>query len=359
MASRLLNLLLPGRFGNPPYLAWFTSARCNARCGHCFYANRIENPLPGELSTGEAIRFFGQYGSLSYLTLGGGEPTLREDLPEVVGHAARACGLKFLNYISNGFLPDRLADHAERIARAAPGMRATFTISVDGLFAAHDRRRRVDGGFDRLLESVGRLERLKGNYPNLHLSTNTTWMPENRDEIDGIHAFLSDTLRLPHKLILFRDPANWKMPPPGLDIGEYAAKAREIERDTDRRSGTDGGVLQSGRRALDHLRLDALADLASERPRKWSCMAGRSGIVLGETGELLPCEPLGRSYGNVREAGFDAAALLSGDRAKALRKEIAGCRCSWECQLRASLPYQPSLLPRLALAWGKRLFGRG
>ncbi|MHB8763603.1 MAG: radical SAM protein [Deferrisomatales bacterium] len=350
-----MDLILPGTFGNPPYLIWLTSARCNARCAHCFHAERSDRALPDELTTGEAIRFFDRYGPLTYLTLGGGEPSLREDLPEVVERAAKRCGLRFLNYVSNGFLPDQLSKHGDSIARSAPETVTTITISIDGLFEAHDQRRKVKGGFDRVLDSILRLKEIAARRKNLRISTNTVWMPCNKDEIDEIHRYIVDELGLPHKLILFRDPRNWKTVAPGVDVGEYVTKARAVEESTDTRLGGGWGIMQNLRRALDHARLDVLADISSGQDLAWSCMAGRSGVVLSEGGELLPCEPLGRSFGNVRETDFSAAALLRRAAARGVLREVAGCRCVWECQLRASLPYQARMIPRLLRLWVGRI----
>lgn len=340
-------LLLRGGRALPPYLIWLTTARCNARCAHCFHSGVPEGTGGPDLSTGEAVRFFERYGPLVYLSLGGGEPSLREDLPDVVGVATRRCGPAAINCISNGFLPERLAAQAGRIARDAPDTATTFTLSIDGLFEAHDRRRGVEGGFERLLESADRLKRLAAEIPNLAVSTNTTFTPDNAAEIDAIHAFVTKRLELPHRLILFRNPHDWKWPPPALDVGAFVRKAREVERDTRARFGGRGGLLEAARAALDLVRLDVLDDLAAGRPFPWSCRAGRSGLVLAADGELLPCEPLGKSFGNVRDTDCDARNLLSGERAREILAGIAGCRCTWECQLRASLPWQPSRLPGL------------
>ena len=44
------------------------------------------------------------------------------------------------------------------------------------------------------------------------------------------------------------------------------------------------------------------------------CVAGRKLIVVSETGEVMPCEVLDKSIGDLREVDFDIHRLLASDR---------------------------------------------
>ena len=74
------------------------TARCNLRCRYCYFFN---NPamVYRDLPTGEWLSFFDELGSLGVMnvTLAGGEPFIREDLPVLLeassatGCASRSC----------------------------------------------------------------------------------------------------------------------------------------------------------------------------------------------------------------------------------------------------------------------------
>ena len=63
---------------------------CNLRCVHCY--NPTHRALPQELTTEEVRSILTQMANLGVLTvsLSGGEPSLRPDIEEILGHARRA-----------------------------------------------------------------------------------------------------------------------------------------------------------------------------------------------------------------------------------------------------------------------------
>ena len=63
---------------------------CNLRCVHCY--NPTHRALPQELTTEEVRSILTQMADLGVLTvsLSGGEPSLRPDIEEILGHARRA-----------------------------------------------------------------------------------------------------------------------------------------------------------------------------------------------------------------------------------------------------------------------------
>ncbi|MDP7239912.1 MAG: radical SAM protein, partial [Dehalococcoidia bacterium] len=77
-----------------PVVVWNTTQRCNLRCIHC-YASAGDGHYPGELTTAEGralIEDLARYGA-PVLLFSGGEPTMREDLVELLT-LATARGLR-------------------------------------------------------------------------------------------------------------------------------------------------------------------------------------------------------------------------------------------------------------------------
>lgn len=85
------------------------------------------------------------------LTLVGGEPTLREDLPEVI-RLARAQGFTRVGLQTNG---RRLADEALTAALTTAGLTDVHLTVLGGEAAVHDYHSGVEGSFRALLAGLG------------------------------------------------------------------------------------------------------------------------------------------------------------------------------------------------------------
>ncbi|MBN2358345.1 MAG: radical SAM protein, partial [Deltaproteobacteria bacterium] len=74
----------------PVLVSFAVTRRCNLRCPHC-YSESVEEPHPRELNTDEACAVIHDVAAAGtrMIIFDGGEPTLREDLPILVEHAAR------------------------------------------------------------------------------------------------------------------------------------------------------------------------------------------------------------------------------------------------------------------------------
>ncbi len=126
---------------------------CNERCFHC--GSSCASAMDGELTCeewkrviDEAYEDFGT--SRVQLCVTGGEPLLRRDFFEIMGHA-RDRGFRW-GMTSNATLIT--PEVARRLAEV--GM-STISVSIDGLRDTHDRLRGLAGGYDRAMAGVRNL----------------------------------------------------------------------------------------------------------------------------------------------------------------------------------------------------------
>ena len=103
--------------------------RCNLRCRFCFAngGDRADDPPPEELK--QAIREIGEKCARPLLQLSGGEPTLRDDLPELVRFAKEEAGCAYVQVNTNGLRLAREPEYAARLAEA--GLDIVF-LQFDG-----------------------------------------------------------------------------------------------------------------------------------------------------------------------------------------------------------------------------------
>ena len=129
-----------------PLFAWFSlTEECDLRCKYCFADS--SKPVESELSTAEALHIIDNIAEAGTqaIVFGGGEPTLRKDLSEIVQHSSRYMSVA-IN--TNGQALDRY--YIERLAQAGLSQ---IKISVDGLQDTHDWNR-GKGSFEKAIEGL-------------------------------------------------------------------------------------------------------------------------------------------------------------------------------------------------------------
>ena len=103
------------------------TSMCNLRCRYCYYFDNLSVTYQ-DLSTNEWLKFFDELGRCAVMdvTLQGGEPFIRKDLPELI-ESIVANQMRF-SILSNGSLiDDRIASYIAQTNRCD-----SVQISVDG-----------------------------------------------------------------------------------------------------------------------------------------------------------------------------------------------------------------------------------
>ena len=103
------------------------TGRCNLMCKYCFAGERAEADDPPLETVLKQISDIAGMGK-TFLQLSGGEPTLRDDLPEIVLHA-KQCGFEYIQLNSNGL---RLAEDDEYVLRLANAGLSFVFMQFDG-----------------------------------------------------------------------------------------------------------------------------------------------------------------------------------------------------------------------------------
>ncbi|MGC4094785.1 MAG: radical SAM protein [Polyangiaceae bacterium] len=131
----------------PRVAVWELTLRCNLSCGHC--GSRAGKPRERELSTEECLALVEQLASLSVLevSLIGGEAHLHPAFFPVL-HALKSHGIE-VGLTTGGRGIDRAL--AQRMADAGLD---SVSVSLDGLAAAHDAQRGLEGSFEQALQAI-------------------------------------------------------------------------------------------------------------------------------------------------------------------------------------------------------------
>lgn len=130
-----------------PIVVYFeVTLRCNAKCGFCDYWKTDPSARDSELkSFADAARFF----SPMLITFTGGEPTLRNDLEDIVAAVDAAVTLKYVTLLTHGAMlsPER----AKNLWDAGIHQ---FNISLDFLDERHDIARGIPGLTQKIFRNI-------------------------------------------------------------------------------------------------------------------------------------------------------------------------------------------------------------
>ncbi len=339
----------------PIHLTFFVTKRCNSKCPFCFYLKSTPPSPVGvdkseELSLDEIQKISKSLGSLLWLAFSGGEIYLRDDLVHIAKTFYINNKPSIMLFPTNGLMPDVIKEKTEQILRHCKKSIIAVKLSVDGLRKTHDDLRNTPGSFDKTMQTHNMLGELLRKYPNFELGINTVFCSKNQDSMDEIIDFVIGLKNIKtHTISLIRGDLkdeSYKK----VDHKKYFNAIERLEKNL--KNKTSSTYRFKGARikaAQDILQRRLIHKTMTEQRQQIPCFAGRLNIVLGESGEVYPCEILTSSFGNIRDFGYDMRKLLEAGRAKNIINSIGvgKCFCTHECYFMTNILFNPRLYPLL------------
>ena len=331
----------------------FVTGKCNAKCAMCFYANDMAKK-ERDLTFEEIRKISETAGEINKLWVSGGEPTLREDLPEILEMFYQNNHIKDVNMPTNGLKPDRVIEWVERFRTNCPECNINVSISLDGFGETHDTQRGVPGNFYKAIDTIRKVSEHFRNdgkvllnvatvitkynidqindfmvwmYGRFHLSTHTIEAARGVTREDGVKALDESTLRL------IQDEA----------APIYGAYAKRMVANTSGLRKPITKFFYTGIvRALYNIRASNI-----DQPTQWGmdCTAGETTLVIDYDGRFRSCE-LREPLGNVKDYDCNVQRIMQSD---VMKKEVgaighgykANCWCTHGCFITASLIFNP------------------
>ena len=313
---------------------------CNHRCKMCdiwkVYRTDKEK-LQQEITRDDFTTIFNQLqASLLYLDWGGGEPFLRQDLPDILADAARLCPhLSSVVITTNGLLTERILEYTARVASAMKGQIVAIGVSLDGTRDNHNFIRGRDDAYDCAVATLTGLRSLSGKFPNIEPKISYTISYRNAGQLE---IFDREVLR----------PLGLNMGDVGFGVehvGGLFQTAVDPGKAVGRVSETEFKELAKKdiAYAISHLREDNLRLLQKLKSvyRKFflqeipsfldapkhmviPCSATRSSLYLDPYGNLFPCIVWSRRLGHFKDG---IAQLLRSEMVRKTRKDIDAAQC--------------------------------
>ena len=344
----------------------FTTGKCNAACAQCFYADDMAKKEK-DLSFEEIKKLSESAGEINRLWLSGGEPTLREDLPEIIETFYRNNHIKDINLPSNGILSDRLIEWIKRLRKSCPDTNITLSVSFDGFGETHDKQRGV-ASFYKAAECIKKIcdtfkddgkvirncafvitkynldqteDFIRWVFGRFNLQTHTVEAARGNTREAGVKAVTEASLCALQDQISPYTTAYAER----VAEGVKGALAKKITK-----------VFYAGlMRTLYNVRASNI-----DKPTCWNmdCTAGETTLVIDYDGRFRACE-LREPVGRVQDYDCDVRKIVASD---AMKNEIAAighgykanCWCTHGCWIMASLGFNPlKMVQKILSAYGE------
>lgn len=351
--SRLPLYILFRSIGRPKQLPMsltvsVTSA-CNSRCKTC----RIYETRHDQMTVAQYGRLFRSLGRTPvWVTMSGGEPFLREELPEICASLYSHCRPAVINIPTNGILYQKIAPAVHTIATSCSGARVVVNLSLDAVGDMHDEIRGVPGNFEKALKTYHSLKEIQERgLSNLSLGIHTVISQFN---VAAIPKIVPEILSL-HPDSYVTEIAENRVELKTMDLEitpEPTAYRTAIDFITER---TRTYAFRKLGRVIRSFRLEyyqhVKALLFGESAR-WPCYAGFASAQIMPDGQVWACCIRGHSLGHLAQTGYDFPQIWYSRQADEVRQAIKESRC--QCPLANSSYTNMLLHPPTLLAIGAR-----
>jgi len=298
--------------------------RCNLKCIMC---NQWREPAKKELSTEDWRKIITDLrkNGIRNMHFTGGEPLLREDLPELIAYAT-SCGI-VSGVMTNAFILEK-----EKLERLILSGVSSIGVSVDALSDAYEKIRGVQGSFRRLEKSLSLLAEAKKKN-NMSVYINFTLMKSNVGEFVKVKK-AADLLGIPvgvclldkHSYIFDLEENRNKF---WLDREEDFVRLANLISFLEKEKEEKPSTLILNFSMLDYI----MKYFKDPRQADIPCVSSQARIVIDPYGNLLGgCMSMG-SFGNLAEKPFRE--LKNEQKYKRSKKNMfykkcPGCSCGYQ-----------------------------
>ena len=311
-------------FSLPINITVSVSYRCNSRCKTC----NVWLLPNDDLVLDEWDRVFESLGKAPYwFTFSGGEPTLRKDLPDMVGSAYRHCQPGIINIPTNGIQDKIIPGRIEQVLLAAPKSEVIINLSLDGVGLKHDAVRGVRSNWAHAMKTYAALVDLKQRYANLTVGIHTVISNFNVDSFPELCEYVQRELK-PDSYITEIAEERVELDTVGLGITPTAERYTVaidtlLESMRDKKLTGVAEVTQAFRRQY----YDIVKRTLREQRQVIPCMAGVASAQIAPNGDVWTCCVRAQSMGNLREHNYDFGTVWKTGKANELRRSIKAGEC--------------------------------
>ena len=281
---------------------WVCDARCTM-CSNWKWGDRKSDLTLTQLEPVLDTRF---WGAVENLNISGGEPTTRNDLPEMVElFQRRLPRLRKIGINTTGLTPQRAIPMLTRIVEfcESKGILISIRVSLDGIGDVHNQVRSVKNGFDKAQKTIEAMQALSREHATFSFGIASTIFATNLQDAENILAWArTKQLDVVFNMLRFTDAM--------LHNKELEATIGFGEREEQymRKFFLDRVQEESVLSGQSFMYLHYADMISNGYHRTMPCPFQRQGLLLNPNGDLHYCEN-SQKLGNVLDESAEALYL--------------------------------------------------
>ena len=190
----LANSFVVSRFKaiRPTVLIYNCTFVCDARCEMCGNWKMGDRKSDMTLEQLDGVMNHRFWGAIENVNISGGEPTTRNDLPEMVElFQRRLPRMRKIGVNTTGLTPHRAIPMLTRIVKfcADEDLLLSVRVSLDGIGDIHNQVRQVKSGFDKACQTIEAMQVLAQEHSNFQFGLAATIFATNLDDAQNILAW--------------------------------------------------------------------------------------------------------------------------------------------------------------------------
>jgi len=301
----LVNSLVLSRFKaiRPTVLIYNCTFVCDARCEMCGNWKMGDRKSDMTLDQLDGVMAHDFWGAVENLNISGGEPTTRNDLPEMVElFSRRLPRIRKIGVNTTGLTPHRAIPMLTRIVEfcAEKNVLLSVRVSLDGIGDIHNQVRQVKSGFDKACQTIDAMQALAEKHANFQFGLAATIFAMNLEESDKLLAW-AKSRRLDIVFNMLRFTENML----NNKSLEEQIQFRQREKDFMRRFFLDRVSEESVLSGQAFMYLHYADMIANGYHRTMPCPFQRQGLLLNPEGNLFYCEN-SEKLGNVLDESAES-----------------------------------------------------
>jgi len=326
----------------------FVTSRCNALCQTCFYHEELNRP--GDMTFEQIAKISFTMPPITDLWLSGGEPTLRNDVRQIIDLFVANNSVSRVIIPTNGLIKSRVAEIVDSALSRNPQLDLYLNIALDGYGETHDRIRGVPGNWQKTLDCIQSLYPLKEKFGDrFRLNVNTVICAENYKEIERLSEYMWENFQLDGQYFnIIRGETlvgdQIKEVPREVLPAMYEHVSKLTKRYGDRMFAGDDASKRFVKNVAyvgtitTHYRVQ---HANFQEPTAWPfpCTAGETTAVIDYNGDVRACE-LREKFATLADYDYDFGALwAANDRERELNAIDGGkaCWCTHVCFIHDSM----------------------